>query len=327
MEENHIPFQRVIDALLGSKEFPAAYLKYFSDIDPVSLKALMQAWPQVAVKRKHTLLKKLEALMEEDTLVSFEDLARALLTDEDPEVRTHAIHLLAECEDPRLVPTYIDMLEKDASEEVRAEAAGSLGEFVMLGELEEISRRVQRQAEDALLKAVSGEDHPRVRRRALESLGYSSRPEVMAFIESAFNRQDPEWKASALFAMGRSSDDRWQDHVIQMLVNEHNRVRLAAVQAAGELSLAEARPLLIKLLDEEDEDDVAGAAIWSLSQIGGEDARTVLQSLVSEAEDEELLAFLEDALENLAFTEDLERFDLLSFDPEDEVPEDEEPEE
>src|SRR5574338_971464 len=117
MNENQVPFQRVVDALLDRKEFPAAYLQYFSDIDPASLEALMQAWPRVPLKRKHSLLKKLEGLIDEDTLVSFDDLARALLTDEDAEVRARAIRLLAECDDPRLVPAYIDMLEKDASEE------------------------------------------------------------------------------------------------------------------------------------------------------------------------------------------------------------------
>lgn len=322
MSENYIPFQRVVDALLDRKEFPAAYLRYFSDIDPASLKVLMEAWPRIPSRRKHSLLKKLEDLIDEDTLVSFDDLARHLLTDEDPQVRLRAIRLLAECEDPRLVPAFIRMVEKDTSQEVRLEAARSLGSYVMLGELEELSPKVHHQAEDALLRIASGEDHPHVRRKALEALGFSSRAEVLALIESAYNRQDPEWKASALFAMGRSSDERWQDHVIQMLVHDHQRVRLAAIQAAGELSLAEARPLLIRILDEEEEDEVAGAAIWSLSQIGGEDARIVLQNLLSQVEDDDLVDFLEVALENLAFTEDLERFDLLSLDSGEEEPED-----
>ena len=187
----------------------------------------------------------------------------------------------------------------------------------MLGELEEIPEAIRREAEDALLKTANGEDTARVRRRALEALGFSSRPEVVTLIESAYKRQDPDWKASALSAMGRSSDDRWQDQVLPMLINDNPRIRMAAIQAAGELSLAPARSILISLLEDEEEDDIAGAAIWSLSQIGGEDSRALIESLLDEAEDDELVAFLEDALENLAFTEDLERFDLLSFDPED----------
>jgi HEAT repeat protein len=256
--------------------------------------------------------------------VSFDDLARALLTDPDPAVRRSAIGLLEENSDAKLVATYIPILETDADEQVRAEAASALGQFVMLGELEEIPEPAHHAAEDALLRVANGEDRPGVRRKAVESLGYSSRPEVVTLIDSAFHRQDPEWKASALFAMGRSSDDRWEEPVLQMILNDNPRVRLAAVQAAGELGLAPARSILIGLMEDEEEDDIVGAAIWSLSQIGGEDARSLIESLIDQAEDDELTEFLEDALENLAFTEDLERFDLMSFDPEDIGDDDEE---
>ncbi|HEY6072544.1 MAG TPA: HEAT repeat domain-containing protein [Anaerolineales bacterium] len=321
MAATQVPFQSVVDALLDSKPFPAAYLQFFSDMDPRSLKLLMEAWPQVDANRKYSLLKDLEALAEENTLVSFEELGRSLLNDADPIVRAGAIRLLNETDDPKLVPVYIDMMNSDENEDVRAEAAGALGEYVILGELEELAPKFLQASEAALLQKANGEDKSSVRRRALESLGFSSRPEVITLIESAIKRQDPEWKASALVAMGRSNDDRWQDLVIQMLLHEDPVVRLAAVDAAGDLALAPARLILIGLLDEEEDDDIISSAIWSLSQIGGEDARVLLESLASEAEDEELLAFLEDALENLAFTEDMERFDLLSFDPEDENPE------
>jgi hypothetical protein len=317
MPEAHVPFQDVIDTLLGQGDLPRGYVQYFSDIDPASLALLMKAWPDIKPDRKHALLDQLELAAEEDTLVSFDDLARALLGDADASVRSSAIRLLFESNDPKLVPTYIQMMQADESEATRAEAAGALGEYVMLGELEEIPDPVRREAEAALLQTANGEDTARVRRRAVEALGFSSRPEVTTLIESAYKRQDPDWKASALFAMGRSSDDRWQDQVLPMLINDNPRIRMAAVQAAGELSLPAARSILIELLEDEEEDDIAGAAIWSLSQIGGEDSRALIESLLDEAEDDELVAFLEDALENLAFTEDLERFDLLSFDPED----------
>ena len=70
------------------------------------------------------------------------------------------------------------------------------------------------------------------------------------------------------------------------------------------------------MLGEEEDADVLSAAIWSLSQIGGEDVRTYLENLLDALEEEDdQIAFLEEALDNLAFTEDLDRFDLLAFDP------------
>ena len=75
-----------------------------------------------------------------------------------------------------------------------------------------------------------------------------------------------------------------------------------------------ARPLLLHLLDEEFDEAIAGAAVWSLSQIGGEDVRIYLQNLLDNAEDDDQAALLEEALDNLAFTEDMSMFDLLALD-------------
>lgn len=315
-------FQTVLDALLSErKDFPRRYLQEFSDIGALELKTLLEVWPKVKPSRKLTLLEELDALAETDTLVSFDDFARSLLTDPDPEVQTRVIRLLDECEDTKLIPSYLDMLKNDPNVSVRTEAATALHLFVDLGEVEEISETIYHQVEDALLAAITGEDDVRVRRTALESLGYSSRPEVATLIESAFHRQDPNWQTSALIAMGRSVDERWDEQVTRSLVHVDDRIRKAAVQAAGELSLQSARPILLKMLGEEEDATILSAVIWSLSQIGGEDVRTYLENLLDQLADdeEEQIAFLEEALDNLAFTEDLDRFDLLAFDPDDEL--------
>jgi HEAT repeat protein len=318
MIEDILPFQKVLDVLLDeSKDIPRRYLSEFSDIEPASLQSLLETWPRIAPPRKLLLLDRLNALANEDTLVSFDDVGRSLLRDDDPQVRIRAIRLLVECEDARLVPIYIDMLTKDGDVGVRAEAASILGIFVQLGEFEDIPADLHHQIEDVLLEVLNGEDEPSVRRHALEALGFSSRMEVPVLIESSFNRQDPVWKASAIFAMGRSNDKRWADHVLHMMVSEDRRIRLAAVQASGELGLALARPILLRLLEEEFDDAIAGAAIWSLSQIGGEDVRIYLQNLLDNVEDDDQAAFLEEALDNLAFTEDMASFDLLALDADD----------
>ena len=319
MNTTPISFQNVLDALLSDRpDFPRRYLQEFSDLGPLELKTLLDVWPRVKPSRKLTLLEDLDALAEIDTLVSFDDLARTLLTDPEPEVRIRAIRLLDEYEDPKVVPSYLDMLKNDPEINVRAEAANALHLFVALGELEEIPENIYHQVEDALLASAASEDESRVRRGALEALGYSSRPEVTTLIESAFHREDPAWQASSLVAMGRSADDRWDEEVTRSLVNVNDRIRKAAVQAAGELSLQSARPILLKMLGEEEDDSVLSSVIWSLSQIGGEDVRTYLENLLDVIEDDdEQIAFLEEALDNLAFTEDLDRFELMALDPDD----------
>lgn len=317
MNPNPNPFQPVLDALLNEKkEFSPKFLHHFSDMGALELKTLGDIWPRVSVKRKLTVLEQLETLAEDNTLVSFDDFAKSILTDADSTVRGRALRLLRESDDTRLIPTYIDLLKSDADAQTRAEAASNLGMFVDLGELEEIPADLKKQVEDELLTAVNGSDDAKVRRRTLEALGFSTRPEVIALIESSFKREDPAWQTSALFAMGRSADNRWDEEVIASLANVNRSVREGAVEAAGKLSIKEATPLLLNLVEEEEDDDVTSAIIWSLSQIGGEDARTFIENLLDQTdeEDEEQLEFLEEALANLAFTDELDKFDLFNID-------------
>ena len=320
MTESITPFQTILDALLNDKkDFPQRYLPFFSDLDPVSLNALLDVWPRVNPARKLILLRQLEVLAEGDTIVSFEDLGRALIKDANGDVRAAAIRLLVESDDPKLADTYITILQTDPEMEPRLEAASVLGDYVVLGELEVLDETIHHKIEDTLLAIVNSQEQGHLRRRALEAVGYSSRPEAATVIESAFERENPEWVASALVAMGRSADSQWDDQVLSMLVNEDPRIRKAAVQAAGELMIADARPILLDMLSEDEDEDVVSAAIWSLSQIGGEDVRTYLEALLDQTEDEDVIEYLENAIENLTFTEDLERFDILSLDPDEEL--------
>lgn len=312
-----IPFSTIIAALTNSEQaFPARYLPRFSDLSPADLAALKQAWPRVSVGRKRTLLKNLHERFVEDTLLLFEDLGEAFLEDEDGEVRTLALKLLEETIDPRLIPNLVKMIQTDPEPESRARAATVLGQFVRMGELEEISPAKRKLVEETLLKAAH-DSNSSIARAALEALGYSSRPELDDLIISAFNHPDPLWQATALFAAGRSADNRWEEQILTGLLSEDAPVRLAAAQAVGELELKAARKILIDMLEEEADDDVFQAVIWSLSQIGGEDVRTYLQALLAAAEDDDQIEYLEEALANLAFSEDLEKFDFMAVDPDD----------
>jgi len=320
MNKQKNSFDSVLDSLLDTKkEFPHRYLTHFSDIGPLELKTLLDVWPRVDLKRKLFLFKELETLVDEDTLVNFDEFARPLLNDPEAEVRIHALRLLGECEDVKLTAIYLNLLKHDANADVRAQTADTLGYFVALGELDEIDEGAYNQVQAALLESARSDEVTRVRRQALESLGYADKPEVTVLIESAMKHKDADWQASALIAMGRSADERWEDEILRALIDENDSIRYAAVRAAGMLPLKSARTVLLRMLAEgEEDDDIIAATIWSLSQIGGEDVRTFLEALldqVEEEEDEDKIALLEEALDNLAFTEDLDRFELMAIDP------------
>ncbi len=114
MTEQITSFQTVLDSLIApGKDFPRKYLNHFSDIQPLELQTVLDVWERVNLDRKLSLLDGLMSLAGKDTLVSFDDFASAILNDPDASVRAYAIRLLIECDDVKLVPTYLDLLKND----------------------------------------------------------------------------------------------------------------------------------------------------------------------------------------------------------------------
>jgi hypothetical protein len=317
--QSEYTFDEVEAALLNrDAPFPTPLLYFFSDITPTDLKKLAGVWPRVWTERRRGLLEDMEQMAEKDTLLFFDNLALMCLEDEDPVARATAIRLLWQSEEEKVAPRLVRMLREDPQEIVRAAAATGLGIFVYLGELEEIKESIYEETLKALIESHTGTDEVLVRRRALEALGYASHAEVPGFIQLAFDSNQEEWLQSALFAMGRSCDSRWTKPILRMFGHPDALVRYEAVRAAGELELAEAREPLFDMLEEGIEDeDIFQAAIWSLSKIGGQGVRNLIEASLEDAEDDDEEQFLEEALENLDFTEQVNSFDLMSFDEED----------
>jgi len=322
--KSSVPFQYIIDALLDKKQsFPPKYLSRFSDLKPEELKLVSEAWKQVDLKKRLALLKDLEEYSDSDTLVCFDELGRFALRDADAQVKIQAMKLLKECEDARLIPDLLRTLKTDEDESVRAAAAFALGHFVYLGELDEIPAHKLEEIEDILLEILAEGTSDTVRKRTLEAMGFSSREEMPAVINNAYLSSDHEWKVSALFAMGRSADNRWEKIILKHLKDTDSEMQLEAVRSAGELELASARGPLIELLEDADDldIDVKEIAIWSISQIGGENVREALVSLMENTDSEDEEDYINSALENLDLTEGLGAFNMLDINYADDVDE------
>lgn len=312
-------FSEVKDALLNEeKPFPPSALDFFSDISDEDLNQLEQVWPNVRTERRRGLLEDMEEMAETDTLLFFDNVAIMCLKDEDPVARATAIRLLWQSQDEKLVPLLLDMLKEDPESIVRAAAATGLGLFVYLGELEEIKESTYRNLVDRLIEVHLSTDETLVRRRALEALGYASHPDIPGFIKRAYDTNHEEWLQSALFAMGRSCDSRWVGNVLTMMDHPDNLVRYEAIRAAGELEAKDARQPLFDILEEgTDDNDIYFAAIWSLTKIGGEDVRQLIEMSLEETDDPDEIVFLEEALENLDFTEQVNLFDMMYVEEDD----------
>jgi hypothetical protein len=316
-----IPFNEVLTALLDENmPLQPRFVYRLSDLGRGDLDDLERTWEQVPVWRRQALMEDVEELGESDYLLSFEGVSRLALQDGDPTVRELAVRALWEYESDDLIPVFLRLMENDSTADVRAAAASALGKYIYLGEIDELSEELLGEIEDRLLKVANGSDLSLVRQQCLEALGFSGNPLVGDLIEKAYASGNNDWVASALFAMGRSANERWIPQVMEKLRNDYPAVRLEAARAAGELEVSQAVDPLLQLLDDED-DDVRAAAIWSLSQIGGEGVREALEESYEETEDDEEAELIEAALDNLDFTEEVGFFSTMLDIPDEELDE------
>ena len=320
-----ISIQKFVESLLDDATPEAdIIMNRFSDLEESDLAALKEIWPQVNPVRRRRIMFDLKEIAENDLLVCFDNVALMGLEDPDPEVRVNAVSLLWEYEKKSLIPILIQMIQKDPDKSVRAAAATGLGKFIYLGEVEEIPSEAFSEAENALLDTINGKDDKEVRQHALEAVSFSCHKAAQDEIRKAFASTDSTWVASAMFSMGRSADIRWADRVIENLDHPESDVQLAAIIAAGELEIEEAREPLLLLLEKSThlDEDLQRTITWSLSQIGGENVRAALEYLLEMAEleedDTDTVDFIEAAIENLEFNEGLLFPDLFDFDLNDE---------
>jgi len=308
-----IPLQEVLDALLDTETpLPPRYLYRFSDLEPDDLVALKTIWEQIPTWRRKALLEDLEQLFGDDYLLSFEAIGRLGLEDPEAEIRFLSIRSLFEYDTEDLIPVFLDLVVNDEQEDVRAVSATVLGKYIYEGEIDEIPQKTLRQIEDKLLAVTQGADTILVCRRALEALGFSNRDELPGLIEIAFNHTEYDWVVSATFAMGRSCDKRWEEHVLKMLDHVLPAVRTEAARAAGGIEISEAADRLIELLDDDNE-DVRLAAAWSLSQIGGEGVQEALDMMLRETDVAEQADFIESAIDNLIFNQGVQFYGTMDY--------------
>ncbi len=322
IQSKKIRFQSVIDALLDDDaDFPEYYLNSFSDIETKELSQLLSIWNQITPERKARLFENLEILNDTDTLMDFSQIAHIGLSDPNAVVRASGIRMLWDYEDEKNIPIFIELLKNDIDVGVRTEAAGGLGKYIYLGEIEEIRSTNLKLIEETLLKIMRSSENDLVRQKSLESLGFSSRPEVPPLITNAFQSGNESWLMYALSAMGRSADEIWTSNVLSMLAHPELKIQIEAVKASGELEIKQARKLLIKLILETDfDEDLWVESIWALSKIGGENVQKVFEKLLEKAGSEEEEDFLKEALDNLYLTNGIApNFELLDLEEPDET--------
>jgi HEAT repeat protein len=306
--------QALIDSLLDeSQPVPTLDLTQLSDLGSDQAETLGAHWHRAPTTNRQAVVRELGQLAHDHIEFDFELVNRIALDDEDPDVRCQAIANLWECEASDMARKILDLLQTDGHHAVKASAADALGRFVYLGEVDKLDAELLRAVEDGLLAFAEDDQAGDARLRALESLGYSSRPEVVGLIEDAYASSDESLKRSGVMAMGRSANEQWIPSVSQELNSPSPLIREEAARAAGELEARGTVSVLIELLDDP-KTSVRRAAIWSLGLIGGNRAEEALVELRDNDAYEEDHALIDDALDYLNFLESTPDFLLMDLD-------------
>jgi HEAT repeat protein len=298
-----------------SDNLPSPTVLYgLSGLSMTDMAKLRPVWAALDATYRRILMQMLVDASESNIELTYNLLGYENLNATEAEIRQAAIELLWEDESLPLMHQLIRITENDEHVLVRAEAAKALGRFVLLGEVGDLPETETHAAQEALLNILQHDSEALdVRRYALESIANCTRKEVVGLINKAYNSDDDEMRASAVVAMGRSCDARWENIILRELEDSAGDVHLESVRAAGELQLEEAVPHIIRLVAD-DNRDLLETIIWALGEIGGKQATRTLELLAERAEeerDEELIALIDDAIGNASLANG--DFTLLDF--------------
>jgi HEAT repeat protein len=313
MKKKAVTFGEAL-ASLGAQATPTSReLRALSNLDSDQLAELQSAWPHLTTQRRVYLAEKMREMAEEDVNLDFTPIFHFTFSDVDERVRLSSIEGLWEDETPSLIDPLVILLRSDPSPLVRAASATALGRFLLLGEMERISRLRRDQAYSALMGAIlTSPPDSIVYQHALELLAYTSNEEVEGLIRDAYASGNMALRVTAVFAMGRSSDKQYSELVRKELTSVLPAMRAEAARACGELEVSEAAPELSKLVDDSDK-DVTTAALIALGQIGSDEARQLLEHAAA-SDDEEIAATAGEALSELDLLHGDIKFSTLWFD-------------
>lgn len=274
-----------LERLAGGADLLPSELPVLSDLDREQVKALEAAWPGIPDDTRVRVITEAVRLSDESVEVEFSRFAGVAIGDPLAEVRGAAVEALRESTHRTTARLLTSVLRDDDDEEVAADAADILGEFVMRLEMGRFPEREGEAVVSGLRAAAADSARaPVVRASALESLSPRSLPWVEGLVLEAYYGDDETVRLAAVRAMGLSARESWLEYVLEQFDSGDPEFRREAVIAAGEIASEEAIDRLADLFVDGDE-EVAMAAVAAAGEIGGEVALEYLRDFAGEAPD------------------------------------------
>ncbi|MCA9862992.1 MAG: HEAT repeat domain-containing protein [Thermomicrobiales bacterium] len=285
-------------AELRDGDLSEARVARLSDLSREDGRLLARALPTFPESTREAIVRRIDELSEERLDVNFRRALRIALDDPSATVRQLAISALWEEDSTDLLGRLEELLARDPSEDVRAQAAGALEPYVARAAEGEMDAAEADQLRNLLLAATSPHEPLVVQRRALEALGpLGGDPQVRDLIAEFYQSDEQALRCSAVYAMGRSLQPEWGADILAELESDEAELRYEAARAAGAMGSQDALPGLLAAARDEDA-EVRHAAIAAIGQIGGRGGARALERLADDA-DEADFELIEATLEDV----------------------------
>jgi HEAT repeat protein len=264
-----------------------------------------QLWLEWSDERVLELVKRLVTLCEEQPDVEFESIYKQGLIHASAQVRLSSLSGLDTSDDRSLIRPFCQMMRGDSSPVVRAAAAESLAFLSSLAQAGKLAPRDEKSISDELFGVLENDDElDAVKLKALEAVSVFGGDRLAPYVEVAWSSGDVSARQSSIYAMGRTSDPKWADRVVEDLEHDLVSVRYEATMAIGELGGEPHLRALEGPLDDEDL-TVQLAAISAVERIGGDVAKNMLELRLISSEPR-VVELVRQALETMKEEEDLD---------------------
>lgn len=293
----------VIDVLKRQDDEIDETIAYgLSDLSTKDIEQIRPVWEVLDTTYRQILLQTLVDELQENYQWDYEAFCLMILSGTENTLKGSAIELLETSESFHVMRRLLEIAQSEVDVIIRAESVRVLGNFILMGELGNITEEQIRPVyEFVFMLQQDITQNSLVRARALESIAYYSDDRVESLIREAYFSEDDTLKISALIAMGHTADsDKWEETVLSELKNGTEDMQLEAVRACGELQIARSVRQLHRYFQDAEREGQA-VAIWALGEIGTKEAIRVLEQIADIAEqeeDDEMLDLVEEAMGN-----------------------------
>ncbi len=235
--------------------------------DPTTIAPLLNAYPNVSPESKVVMLEAITRMPDPrfaTCILGLKDAAE--------NVRVQAATTLGLLQNERAVEPLKNLLEKDASKNVKSAAAYSLAQLdadgiadILMGMINDTDVVMRERTIRAL--ALIGEKRavpqitkllvdpePRIKNAAYAAFGTMKMPESVKPVGETMKTADMQTKILAARTIGQIGDAKGTEYLLPLLNEQDYNLRNVAIRSLGEIKSTESTPILVTLLDEKNED-------------------------------------------------------------------------